>query len=92
MWFYMSILHLSSNNLPQWLPTVIDCGVGASLGLQNIPAAARNRAGEVFSGFIGNTFGVTQVIVRRDEEQLSDGDDAQSSRRRRQDIETGSIA
>jgi len=92
MWFYMSILHITSNNLPQWLPTVIDCGIGASLGLQNIPATARNLVGEVLSGFIGSTFGATQVIVGRAEEQLLDGDDAQSLRRRRQDIETGSMA
>jgi hypothetical protein len=92
MWFYMSILHITSNNLPQWLPTVIDCGIGASLGLQNIPATARNLVGEVLSGFIGSTLGATQVIVRRAEEQLLDGDDAQSLRRRRQDIETGSMA
>jgi hypothetical protein len=92
MWFYMSILHITSNNLPQWLPTVIDCGIGASLGLQNIPVTARNLVGEVLSGFIGSTFGATQVIVRRAEEQLLDGDDAQSLRRRRQDIETGSMA
>jgi hypothetical protein len=88
----MSILHITSDNLPQWLPTVIDCGIGTSLGLQNIPETARIRLGEVLSGFSGSTLGVTQVIVQRDGEQLLNREDAGSSRRCRQDIETGSTA
>ena len=91
LFFFVSILHISSDSLPQWLPTVIDCGVGTSLGLQNIPAAARNRVGEVLSGLIGSVFGGTQVIIWGDEEQHLQRNEALSSRRRPSDIETGSI-
>jgi hypothetical protein len=88
----MWILQITSDSLPQWLPIVIDCGVGASLGFQNIPASARNRVGQAISGVIGNIFGGTQVTIRTDEQLLLQRDEASSSRRRRSDIETGSMA
>jgi hypothetical protein len=88
----MSILHITSDNLPQWLPTIIDCGVGTSLGFQNIPAAARTKVGDVIRGFIGAIFGATQVVIRTDEEQLLPRAEPPLSRRRRTDVEIGSMA
>ena len=85
----MSVLHITSDNLPQWLPTIIDCGVGTSLGFHNIPASARDRVREAISGVISNIFGGTQLIVRGDEEHLLQRVELSSSRRRRSDIETG---
>jgi hypothetical protein len=88
----MSILHITSDNLPQWLPTIIDCGVGMSLGFQNIPAAVRRRVGESITGVIGSIFGGTQVIIQRDEQRLLQTEEPLSSRTHRPDIEMGSMA
>src|SRR5258708_6096182 len=91
LYFFMSILHITCDNLPQWLPTIINWGVGTSLGFQNIPAAARHQVGKSISGVIGSIFGGTQVIIRQDEQQLLPRDDSTPSRRHRPDIETGSM-
>lgn len=86
------MLHITSDNLPQWLPTIVDCGLGASLGIQNIPLAARNKVGDVIREVIASIFGGTQVIVRGDEVELLQRNEPSSSpRRRRPDIETGSM-
>lgn len=83
----MWILQIRSDNLPQWLPIVIDCGLGGSVGFQNIPASARSQVGEAISRVIGNLFG-----IRTEEQQLLQPDEAYSSRRRGPDIEAGSMA
>jgi hypothetical protein len=87
----MSILRIKSDNLPQWLPTAIDCGVGTSLGFQSIPASARHRVGESIGSVVGSIFGGTQVIIRRDEQQLLQREEPSSPRRHRTDIETDSM-
>ncbi|KAE9376090.1 hypothetical protein N431DRAFT_454672 [Stipitochalara longipes BDJ] len=89
LYFFMSVLHITSDNLPQWLPTIIDCGIGTSLGFQNIPASARHRVAESVTSVIGSIFGGTQVVIRTDEQQPLQGVQAASSRGRRSDIEMG---
>lgn len=85
----MSVLHITSENLPQWLPTIIDCGIGVSLGLQAIPTSARERIGDAITSVIGGVFGGTQVMLRRDEERLLSENESSSTRRRQADIEEG---
>lgn len=92
LYFFMSILHITSDNLPQWLPTIIDCGIGASLGFQAIPSSARERVGEAITSVIGGIFSGTQVIVRRDEERHLSENEPSSTRRRRADIEEGLVS
>ncbi|PMD22459.1 hypothetical protein NA56DRAFT_88118 [Hyaloscypha hepaticicola] len=92
LYFFMSILHITSDHLPQWLPTIIDCGIGASLGFQAIPSSARERVGEAITSVIGGIFGGTQVIVRRDEERHLSENEPSSTRRRRADIEEGLVS
>ncbi|KAN0112333.1 hypothetical protein V8E51_005284 [Hyaloscypha variabilis] len=92
LYFFMSVLHITSDNLPQWLPTIIDCGVGTSLGFQNIPASARHRVGESITSIIGGIFGGTQVVVRREEQQPLQSVQSSASRGRRADIEMGPLA
>jgi hypothetical protein len=92
LYFFMSVLHITSDNLPQWLPTIIDCGIGASLGFQAIPSSARERVGEVITSVIGGIFDGTQVIVRRDEERLLSENEPSLTRRRRADVEEGLVS
>jgi hypothetical protein len=63
LYILTSILQIKSENLPQWLPTAINCGLGASVGLQNIPSNSRKRLGEYVSSILSSIFGGTQVNI-----------------------------
>src|SRR6266536_3106117 len=64
LYILTSILQIKSENLPQWLPIAINCGLGASVGLQNIPSNSRKRFGEYLSSILSSIFGGTQVNIR----------------------------
>ncbi|APA12313.1 hypothetical protein sscle_09g070830 [Sclerotinia sclerotiorum 1980 UF-70] len=36
-YFFCSVLKISSSLLPQWIPTIVDCGLGFSIGMQSLP-------------------------------------------------------
>jgi hypothetical protein len=69
LYFFMSILHITSENLPQWLPTIIECGLGTSIGIRSIPSASRDQARDYISSVTGSVFGATQVVVRSEQGQ-----------------------
>jgi len=62
--FATSVLHITSDSLPQWLPTIINCGLGTSVGVQNIPADSQKRLWGYICKVMGSIFGGTQVILQ----------------------------
>lgn len=70
----MAVLKIGSETLPQWLPMIIDAGLGASIGLQNIPSKTLEKLKEYATNILGSICGGTQVIVQS-REQLIPRDD-----------------
>jgi hypothetical protein len=58
------MLHLSSDNLPQWIPLAVNAGLGASACIQDINSETRQRLGEYVRTFLGSIFG-TQILMPR---------------------------
>ncbi|KAF7858536.1 hypothetical protein EAF04_009136 [Stromatinia cepivora] len=56
-YFFSSVLQISSSPLPQWIPTILDCGLGLSIGMQSLPReylhGLRDWAAEIFSSLCG---------------------------------------
>lgn len=61
----MSTIQLTSEDLPRWMPLIIDSGLGASIGIQNIPAEARERALNVVAEYAGSLCGRCQLNIRQ---------------------------
>lgn len=60
MYTFGLIIQLTSENLPQWIPLLIDSGLGISTGLQSISADSRRRLIESLGKFVGNICGGVQ--------------------------------
>ena len=89
LWFFISTLQITSDNLPQWIPTAVDCGLGASLGLQNIPASSRNRIGRLIGNILSGIFSGIQGTLRQSTEPLLPRDEPSgSSRQSGQDVQS----
>lgn len=61
--FFTSVLGISSDNLPQWIPLAIDCGLAASIGLQSIPSETRTQLGVYIRNIVGSLLGSTTYVT-----------------------------
>ncbi|KAF7896330.1 hypothetical protein EAF00_006344 [Botryotinia globosa] len=65
-YFFSSILQISSTLLPQWIPTILDCGFGLSLGVQNLPTAYLYGMRDWAMNMVGSLCGGDQPTFRRE--------------------------
>ena len=69
-YFFVSILHINSDNLPQWVPAIIDSGIGISFALQSIPADSMKRLCQYSQSLVTSTCGATQINIHQLTESL----------------------
>lgn len=54
----------TADTLPQWIPLIVDCGLGVSIGIQNIPSNAREQLWKQLNELVGSFCGGVQVRFR----------------------------
>ncbi|THV53264.1 hypothetical protein BGAL_0055g00230 [Botrytis galanthina] len=57
---------ISSTLLPQWIPTILDCGLGLSLGIQNLPTAYLSGVRDWAMNMVGSLCGGDQPTLRHE--------------------------
>ncbi|KAF7918142.1 uncharacterized protein EAE97_011913 [Botrytis byssoidea] len=65
-YFFSSILQISSTLIPQWIPTILDCGFRLSLGVQNLPTAYLYGVRDWAMNMVGSLCGGDQPTFRRE--------------------------
>lgn len=84
---FITTIQLTSTDLPQWIPLIIDSGLGASIGIQNIPVEPRRRAIKIVGEYAGSLCGGCQLNVRQvpSERPYALGSTSENFRQREQD-------
>jgi len=64
LYVIVSTTQPTADTLPQWIPLIIDCGLGMSIGIQNIPSNAREQLWTQLNELVGSFCGGVQVRLQ----------------------------
>ncbi|KAF7882562.1 uncharacterized protein EAF02_005925 [Botrytis sinoallii] len=65
-YFFSSVLQISSTLLLQWIPTILDSGLGLSFGIQNLPTDYMYGARDWAMNLVGSLCGGDQPTFRHE--------------------------
>ncbi|KAH9217948.1 hypothetical protein DL95DRAFT_458836 [Leptodontidium sp. 2 PMI_412] len=57
MYIILSTVEPPPDHLPQWIPGIIDIGLGVSIGIQEFPSDTRRRAFQHLTDLLGSIYG-----------------------------------